>query len=40
MSFDGPRHDEIDQAFWLAHMRVGFGVLVGESLAILAYLLA
>jgi diguanylate cyclase (GGDEF)-like protein len=37
---DGQRHDEIDQAFWLAHMRVGFGVLVAESFAILGYLLA
>ena len=40
MRLDRPRHDEIDQAFWLAHMRVGFGVLVGESFAILVYLIA
>jgi diguanylate cyclase (GGDEF)-like protein len=35
---DSRGRDLIDEAFWLSHMRVGFGVFVGEALAILVYL--
>ena len=33
-------HEQLSEAFWLSHIRVGFGVLVAESLAIFVYLLA
>ena len=33
-------HDQLDEAFWLSHLRVGFGVFVGEALAVLVYLRA
>ena len=38
VTLDGRRKELIDEAFWLSHMRVGFGVFVGEALAILVYL--
>ena len=39
MGLEGRSRDHLE-AYWLSHMRVGFGVFVGESLAVLAYLLA
>jgi diguanylate cyclase (GGDEF)-like protein len=38
VTLEGQRKELIDEAFWLSHMRVGFGVFVGEALAILVYL--
>jgi diguanylate cyclase (GGDEF)-like protein len=38
VTLDGRAKELIDEAFWLSHMRVGFGVFVGEALAILLYL--
>jgi diguanylate cyclase (GGDEF)-like protein len=32
--------DELDEAFWLSHMRVGFGVFIAECVAVLVYLRA
>ena len=36
---DARGHDPLEEAFWLSHMRVGFGVFIAECVAILAYLL-
>jgi len=37
---DRRRHDQLNEAFWLSHMRVGFGVFVGECLVVVMYLRA
>ena len=37
---DRREHDQLNEAFWLSHMRVGFGVFVGECLAVVVYLRA
>ena len=29
---------EIERSFWLRHMRIGFGIFVGEALVVMAYL--
>ena len=37
---DRREHDQLNEAFWLSHMRVGFGVFVGECIAVVVYLRA
>jgi diguanylate cyclase (GGDEF)-like protein len=31
-------HDDAQVAFWLSHLRVGFGVFIGEAVAVVGYL--
>jgi diguanylate cyclase (GGDEF)-like protein len=40
LPLDGRTRDQLDESFWLSHMRLGFGVFAGEALAILVYLRA
>lgn len=38
MSRELPDQSEVTRAFWLAHMRIGFGVFLGEALFVMLYL--
>jgi diguanylate cyclase (GGDEF)-like protein len=35
----GQGREELEVAFWLSHLRVGFGVFIGEAVAVVVYLL-
>ncbi len=35
----GQGRRDLEVAFWLSHLRVGFGVFIGEAVAVVAYLL-
>jgi diguanylate cyclase (GGDEF)-like protein len=39
-TLERPGQGRLDEAFWLSHMRVGFGVFIAESLAVAAYMRA
>jgi diguanylate cyclase (GGDEF)-like protein len=34
----GPGRNDLEAAFWLSHLRVGFSVFIGEAIAVFAYL--
>ena len=40
MNPGGKGREDLEVAFWLSHLRVGFGVFIGEAVAVVAYLRA